>query len=1070
MSSIAEIVDLIEKLYSPNPSQEVNQIQQRLQTIQKSHDGFHVANELLKIGSYPSNVNYFGALTLTVQLNTNVNSFETLWKLFRVNLIHLANFCNFYVSNPQVNAQLLTTIKKLMSNLSLIYTNINENEPTASNEDQVSSWNNPLNTLLVLLSQSNNLTNEQWQNFEDPQLEMFLKNSVNAEVQYEQLINFINTNPVYNMILIIFTEIIVEDLTKYQSRKATMTNVYKVLHDHLYITTMALMNYNLTMTQSRDDILYSSINAWISCISVFRNISSHGNMDLTELFSNLITLMCCSSAETDNFVEAEKILSIFTGVFANDPTLINYELRSEIETIFLGVSRKINADTSKNAWMLQYMNHLVTNEMTNELRELAGCIVDFLQINTLDVCNKLFVNIPSQNINPNYLEEYIKVLLQLTNFPLTPVLQEAFSVRMVDFWMDLSESYSNLAPETLSPEAPERAVGIFQQVVSIYLPKISLLIKQKIIDEDGEDSSLHEFEDFRTATSDMIESLWSVLGNDKLTNVLIEGVSNANTSQNSADIDVFQTEAMSFLLNKLLVDMTLSESPWICDIIGSNKMFIQNVIFLFQSGMQSSAQTASSKHLKLDSIRTSSSLLGTLSGYFIQDNSQLSSCVESLFQGLQGCTVNTNDNNKELNEKLETIVIRSIHTIFEVCRKELSSYLDHFLSILSSILKSDSNVSNFTREKLIHSVGYLIQARTSNGPQEQGRYILQLVENITELIKSSGNLPFQQQRDYVHSLLTCISELGSSLIPSDEEEDIEFLKRIHEFEEFWRMDPLQVRNKVTELLDLVLSDPQYQKDSRFAEVCCLIMGKALVVNDGPHFLAYSMTEIMEFVMKHLPNSELSTSLPYYTYLLERMIVKFKETLTPKDIDFMFERFFLSYYQQSIQNDPDLLQTVINFVNCILDLKPSLIIYTKYWDIFILPEFLKLLPSREKFTIFATTKFFTKLINNKRYTQEELQKTSQDVISLGQDITYQTMYGLFNTQRSDLNCYTDLIRALIAKFPMQTKQWLMTALPTICDNNPAHEKLIQKLSVTRGNRAASNVLLEWWLECNSLPSL
>lgn len=1071
LTKIQTIKQYIEKLYSPNPSHDVNQIQQHLQVIQKSADGLPIAHELLSNPAYSTNAKYFGALTLTVQLNTNVDSLDKLWALFKENLIHLTKLSNIYVSNPQINSAYFTTIKKLMSNLSLIYTNINEHESSPSSESDITYWHNPLNTMVLLLLKANELSIDQWQKFEDPQIDQVVRSFVNAPVTYQELIGFINISPLYNKILLTFTEIIVEDLTKFQTRKTTMTNIYKVLHDHLYISTMSLINANLSMQVISEEVLYACINSWINCISVFRNISPHGNMDLTEMFENLIQVMYRSNDQTDNFSQAENILGIFTNVFANDPTLMNYELRSQIEAVFLGVSKSGNADISKNTWMLQYMNHLVTNQMTNELKELAICIVDFLQINTLDVCNKLFKVASSSHMETENIQQYIKVLLQLTNFPLTPILEEFFSVRMVDFWLDLSDCYSNLSLEILSPQGPEIATNIFQQVVSVYLPKISLMNKQNIIAEEGEDSSLHEFEDFRSAASDLIESLWSVLGNDKLTNVLIEGISNTSVEDNTnQNIDIFQTEAMSYLLNTLLVDMTLSESPWICDIIGSNKSFIPNVLILLESGLQSPADTVPSRYLKLDFIRTSSTLLCTLSGYFLQDSSQLSSCVEVLFQGLEKCSSTGNVATKELNDKLETLLIKSIHGIFETCREELSSYLDHFLDILGNILRPDSNVSNFTREQLMHAIGYIIQSKIENGPQEQATYINQMVDIIDNLIGISNSGSIQAQCNYVHSLLNCISELGSALSQPEETENPILLQKLPEFQEYWCQDPLDIRRKVLSLLDKVISNSQYGKDSRFIEVSCLILGKALTLpNDEPHFLKYNMSEIMDFVLKQVPSSELSKSLPYFVYLLERMIMQFKGNMSSQDVEFIFERFFLAYYQQSIENDPDLLQTVINFVNTILDTKPGLIIYTKYWTSFILPEFLKILPAREKFTISATTKFWTKVINNKKYTEQELETTKAQIISIGHDLVYQTMYGLYHTQRSDLNSYTDLVRTLMAKFPLEMKQWLIVALPKICDNNSVHEKFINKLSVTRGSRAAGSVLLEWWLKCNALPT-
>lgn len=125
---------------------------------------------------------------------------------------------------------------------------------------------------------------------------------------------------------------------------------------------------------------------------------------------------------------------------------------------------------------------------------------------------------------------------------------------------------------------------------------------------------MNEFEDFRNAVSDLAQSLWSILGNDNLTNVLIDGMGQMPAASDETliikDTDVlFRIETMCFVLNTILVDMTLSESPWIKNIVDANKFFNQNVISVFQTGFQTSASTKVSQILKLDFVRTSTTLI-----------------------------------------------------------------------------------------------------------------------------------------------------------------------------------------------------------------------------------------------------------------------------------------------------------------------------------------------------------------------------------------------------------------------------------------------------------------------------
>ncbi|CCF58919.1 hypothetical protein KAFR_0F03230 [Kazachstania africana CBS 2517] len=1072
MSSIDEVVKLIENLYSPNPTVDVNQTQLTLQSLQKSNDGSRLAVELLSVSSnFSPNVKYFGALTLTVQLNTAQEN-SANWNLLKYNLNYLIQYSALYASNPSHHGSLFITIKKLMSNLSLIFMNINDSENDNEPENLLTSWSNPLDTFVTLLSAYNGSPEQ----INDDQL---VQQAIQHVVPYNDLINFISTSPSFNELLLILAEIIVEDLTKYQSMRHSMSKIHELVHSKLYVTAMALLNFNLInhITNNKmTDVIFNAVSAWINYVSMTR--ATNNRMDLSELFQNLLNVMLNSNEEVDGFINGEKVISVLGNVFSNDPTLMNFDLRSQVEVIFLGVSRTSDqSDATKNGWMLQYMNHLVTNEMTSALKDLAICIVDFLQVNTLDLCNKLFTNISTVHIS--ITQQYIKVLLQLTNFPLIPVIQEFFSVKMADFWADLADSFINLAPETLSPNASQIAIDIFQQAVNIYLPKVSLLNKQKILDEN-DISMVHEFDDFRNAVVDLSQSLWNILGNEHLANVLMDGIGNNDVSGTN-DLNVFyQIESMGFLLNALLTDMSLGQSPWLVGRLNKNRFFVKNIILQFNTGVFNfHTYLNCDAHpnynlIKLDFIRTSTNLMATLADYFKSDPTDLSFCIEALFQGLESCTSQNNPNpvQKEYNDKMEVLIIKTITTVCEKCREQLTQYLMHFVGVLNTLTRPDSNVSTFTRGKLTRSIGYIVECMVSQGPEEQAKYIVEILNSIENFINQCLSLSQQnkEQKEYIHNLLSCISELGSSLIHPDEIQNEGLIQRLPEFHNYWLNDPLQCRPKLLSLLDRVLTHPAYGKDSSFIEVSCLILGKTLgLPDDEPHFLKYSMQDIMNFILRHIQSCELTTSLPFFVYLLEKLLIQFKTQLSSGEIDFLFDKIFLQFYSQYIQNDPDLLQTMINFSITVLETSPSLIINSSHWTSFILPTFLRLLPSHEKFTVVAVTKFWSKVINNKKYSQQDLELTRSQILSRGQELTYHTMYGLFHTQRSDINSYTELIRSLVAKFPMETKNWLIITLPQLCDNALAHEKFISKLFVTRGSRAAGNVILNWWLECSSLPS-
>ncbi|KAI0976037.1 armadillo-type protein [Xylaria arbuscula] len=67
-TTLSEVEHLINELYKPNPPETISQIQEALQRLQKSPQGWQLAQSLL--GRPGDNIKFFGALTIIVKLNT----------------------------------------------------------------------------------------------------------------------------------------------------------------------------------------------------------------------------------------------------------------------------------------------------------------------------------------------------------------------------------------------------------------------------------------------------------------------------------------------------------------------------------------------------------------------------------------------------------------------------------------------------------------------------------------------------------------------------------------------------------------------------------------------------------------------------------------------------------------------------------------------------------------------------------------------------------------------------------------------------------------------------------------
>lgn len=67
--SMAEVEHLVKRLYQPGSPRTITQINDQLQQLQLSPEGWQIADALL--GSNDANVRFFAALTFTVKLNND---------------------------------------------------------------------------------------------------------------------------------------------------------------------------------------------------------------------------------------------------------------------------------------------------------------------------------------------------------------------------------------------------------------------------------------------------------------------------------------------------------------------------------------------------------------------------------------------------------------------------------------------------------------------------------------------------------------------------------------------------------------------------------------------------------------------------------------------------------------------------------------------------------------------------------------------------------------------------------------------------------------------------------------
>lgn len=74
--TLADVEKLVQNLYLPSSPQEIVRIQDALQKLQRSQQGWQFADALLQ--SQDEKVRFFGALTFTIKINQDWQGFSAL--------------------------------------------------------------------------------------------------------------------------------------------------------------------------------------------------------------------------------------------------------------------------------------------------------------------------------------------------------------------------------------------------------------------------------------------------------------------------------------------------------------------------------------------------------------------------------------------------------------------------------------------------------------------------------------------------------------------------------------------------------------------------------------------------------------------------------------------------------------------------------------------------------------------------------------------------------------------------------------------------------------------------------
>ncbi|KAK9367830.1 armadillo-type protein [Lipomyces kononenkoae] len=512
MASQPEYVSIeqkVQELYQPGNPQKIYQTQQELQVLQKSPEGWNLANILLS--SADPNVRFFGALTYTVKLNSDWQSLspESLPQL----LLQLLNWFLAHSRGPRFITQ------KLAATLLLAVIKF----PELSN----SIWPYPVHD--VVLSASKNTPT------------VGTRQPLDATV-FQSVVLSLDAHDL-GMVLL-FCTTFAEEISRADVPRQNRPPLYKLLVSSTPHA-LAVIKPTLLTTPSSlfspDSVhivlIYAlkSYRAWtIACVSADANAPVVSA--LAQLFPSVI-----------GFLQIESDMSVYATVV---DVLIDF--MEWADKLVTSDSRKILLDLFSSAYAASKIEKVGSNSDDDD-EGITGAFLNaficFGELTAKDIANNLG--------RPEH-RRIVELIMQLLKIPGFPIEDEIVSNRTLEFWDLFVESILYDDDGTLLATDKDvrlsDAQSVMMQVIELLWTKLRLPDSNVAVrwTQDSRDG----FFAFRKDVADLIESSYQLVGT-RLFSILVQFVI---SSISVTPIDWAGIEGSLYVLNAIMQSLT-SDPP-----------------------------------------------------------------------------------------------------------------------------------------------------------------------------------------------------------------------------------------------------------------------------------------------------------------------------------------------------------------------------------------------------------------------------------------------------------------------------------------------------------------------------
>uniref|UniRef100_A0A060TCL7 ARAD1D43736p n=1 Tax=Blastobotrys adeninivorans TaxID=409370 RepID=A0A060TCL7_BLAAD len=649
-----------------------------------------------------------------------------------------------------------------------------------------------------------------------------------------------------------------------------------------------------------------------------------------------------------------------------------------------------------------------------------------------DNCRLQFLMNPSPEFSR--LQMMIKTL---TAIPGVPVVQDSLAVETLEYWTSFTEDLGCL--ETHHQEY----IDLLRDIVGIYWRKMRLPSAE--VYSSWTPDSRDGFLSFRRDVMDLLELVYPFMGRD----LIVQLVDSVTTTIHRAPDDMWEEiECSLYCLSGLAYLVEESE--------------YDQLKLMFDSPLLGDL-------LKCDIPRvrqTVVNLIGSFDSFFEKPIGQpyLSQALEYLFQSLS-------------NLKLSLVASRSIQKLCSSSRKYLTPALPTFINIYTSM--SLPIMENKAHERTVCAIANVIQAL--DDIEEKSRYTGQLIGMIVAQIEEqAADTANDEIIERIASLVRCIVNTGRGLQVPEEVHDVHQNLYI-QLNEFWASDRDQIRQRVLQVIRVLAIELEpYNQLSDICQSCCDIFKAGLrEVVPGP--FSFPVSNMVDFIKSKYqlgPPSVYSTLVDLANCVVTSLSFG-KNSTTPSIVESVVISFLEEFFSEndvavSSEYEPDMQTSRLQLMLQIV--KHQLNLFLSHRHIELMSEFAcHMMGSQERFVIRAACAFWTQFISQSPQDPQTSERHMVLFRAVGPQLTAiicQKITG--DAVRSDLDYYVDVIKKMVFKHPMLSREWFHKYLvdePTTPAvgrrDQKSSEDFIAKLFHLRGSRETKMVVKDFWLGCRGI---